>query len=197
MANDTGGLVRMNDRDRYAATLFAPADVRPRLFALHGFDLALADVARTTTEVPIGLIRLAWWRDAVAGAPVAGEPLLGAIFATGLDRRPLARLAEAHMDWLEGGDHPGAKLFGIAAALLGEGDDAAIATAGRYWAAGQAARAGRQVTAVRPPGRYPVRLRPVTALAAVARRDITGRREPRGTAGRQLAMLRHMLTGRI
>jgi phytoene synthase len=197
MDDDTGGLVRMNDRDRYAATLFAPADVRPRLFALHGFDLALADVARTTTEVAIGLIRLAWWRDAVAGSPPAGAPLLAAVHAAGLDALSLVRLAEAHMDWLEGGEHPGARLFAIAAALLGEHDEAAIAEAGRYWGAGQSARAGRTVTAARPAGRYPSRLRPVTALAAVARRDIAGRCEPRGTAGRQLAMLRHMLTGRI
>lgn len=201
--SETEAIVRREDRDRYVATLFAPAPARPRLFALHAFDLALAGVVRTTTEPQIGMIRLAWWRDSVEGAserPVAGQPVLAAVAAVGLDTAPLTALAEAHMDVLDGADigESGAALFRCAAALLGAEGAAGLGDAGRFWAQASARRRGAEV-AVSPLHRlrFAPGARPVTALAAVARRDAAGRREPRGTAGRQFAILRHVLTGRL
>ena len=194
--DDTIAAVRAGDRDLYVATLLAPAAARPALFALYGFDLALADVVRTTSEAPIGLIRLAWWRDAVAGPPIAGQPLLAAVRETAIEPAALAKLAEAHMDWLEGNARPGALLFQLAGQLL-DASSEGLEAAGSYWAAGQAARQGAVVAAEPPMTRFSAAARPVTALAAIAARDLAGRREPRGSVGRQLAAFRHMLTGRI
>lgn len=198
-ASNPAAEVHASDRDRYFATLFAPVSVRSCLFALHAFDLALTDVVQTTSETHLGLIRLAWWRDAVSGPPIAGQPLLAAIRDAGLDGDELARLAEAHMDWLEGGERPAGVLFEVGASLLGADADPSLELAAKTWSAGQDARGGHQpVSPVeRRPGRVPARIRPLTALAVAARRDLAGKREPRGSAGRQLAMLRHMLTGRI
>ena len=57
--------VRSNDGDRYLATLFAPADKRPFLFALYAFNLEIARVRETIHETMAGEIRLQWWRDVV------------------------------------------------------------------------------------------------------------------------------------
>lgn len=194
--------VRLGDRDRYVATLFAPAHVRDALFALHAYDLALAEVARTTTEPHIGMIRLAWWRDTVRelrAKPVAGQPVLAALGGTDLDPEALAQLAEAHMDVIDGADlgESGAGLFLLAASLLGAAEDDSVAEAGCFWARANARRQGAEVEVSSPARvRFGSALRPITALAAVARRDAAGKREPRGSAGRQFAVLRHMLTGR-
>jgi phytoene synthase len=196
--SETEAIVRAEDRDRYVATLFAPATARPQLFALHAFDLALADVVRTTTEPQIGMIRLAWWRDSVQDARTS-EPVLAAVAAAALDTGGLAALAEAHMDVLDGAEigESGAQLFGCAAVLLGAESGAELAEAGRFWAQANARRWGAQVAVSRPDKmRFAPAIRPVTALAAVARRDAAGKREPRGAAGRQFAILRHVLTGK-
>lgn len=195
-------IVRAEDRDRYVATLFAPAAARPQLFALHAFDLALAEVVRTTTEPQIGMIRLAWWRDSVERVrekPITGEPVLAAVAAAALDTGGLAVLAEAHMDVFDGAEigESGAQLFRCAAALLGAEDEAGLADAGRFWAQANARRRGAEAAVSMPDRmRFSPPVRPVTALAAVARRDAAGKREPRGAAGRQFAILRHVLTGR-
>jgi len=48
------------------------------LFAL---DRRLADCWRLTNEPMIAQIRLAWWRDALAGDAASGEPLLASLMA--------------------------------------------------------------------------------------------------------------------
>ncbi len=196
-------IVRAEDRDRYVATLFAPAAVRPALFALHAYDLALADVVRTTTEAQIGLIRLAWWRDSVETLhekPIVGQPVLAAIAEVRLAAEPLAALAEAYMDVLEGSDasESGACLFRAAAVVLGVELGESIAEAGRFWAQASVRRGdSAAAVAALPRMHFASGIRPITALAAVARRDAAGKREPRGTAGRQFAILRHIFTGRV
>jgi phytoene synthase len=59
--------VREQDRDRYLATLFAPAAARDALFALYAFDQEIARARRIASEPMIALIRLQWWRDALDG----------------------------------------------------------------------------------------------------------------------------------
>jgi phytoene synthase len=61
------GLVRERDRDRYYATLFAPADKRPHLFALYAFSAEVARVRDAVSNPMPGEIRLQWWRDAIEG----------------------------------------------------------------------------------------------------------------------------------
>lgn len=194
--------VRAGDRDRYFASLFAPSAVRGALLSLHAYDLALAEVLRTASEPHIGLIRLAWWRDAVSALherPVAGQPVIAALAATGQDAPALAALAESYMDRIDGDDSTdcGGLLFSIAARLLGSDSNEDVRAAGRYWAAANRLRGGGVAD---PPDlphvRFAPTLRPITALGSASRRDFAGKREPRGALGRQFAMLRHALTGR-
>ena len=63
MADACVDLVRTHDRDRYIATLFAPDDVRPHLFALYAFGLEIARIPVLVSEPMIGEIRLQWWLD--------------------------------------------------------------------------------------------------------------------------------------
>ena len=57
--------IRIHDRDRYLATLFAPTDCRDELFAIYAFDHEIAKVRRLVREPMAGLIRLQWWREAL------------------------------------------------------------------------------------------------------------------------------------
>jgi NADH dehydrogenase [ubiquinone] 1 alpha subcomplex assembly factor 6 len=66
-------LVREQAPDRYLATLFAPRDAREALFALYAFDHEIGKVRRVVREPMAGLIRLQWWREALAAIP-AGRP---------------------------------------------------------------------------------------------------------------------------
>jgi 15-cis-phytoene synthase len=60
-------LVREADRDRYLATLFAPAAHRDALFALYAFNVEIARVRDLAREPIPGEIRLQWWREALSG----------------------------------------------------------------------------------------------------------------------------------
>src|SRR5450759_2967476 len=60
-------LVREADRDRYLATLFAPAEHRDALFALYAFNVEIARVRELAREPMPGEIRLQWWREMLSG----------------------------------------------------------------------------------------------------------------------------------
>jgi phytoene synthase len=78
-------LLREQDKDRYLAALFAPADARPALHALYAFDLETAQVARRVREPLAGEIRLQWWHDALSGATpeqTSGNPVAAAFLQT-------------------------------------------------------------------------------------------------------------------
>lgn len=60
------GLVRTNDPDRFLISLFYPAEVRAQLCALYAFNYEIAKTREVVTDTHIGLIRLQWWRDALA-----------------------------------------------------------------------------------------------------------------------------------
>ena len=57
-------LVREADKDRYLASLFAPADRRPQLHALYAFNIEVARVRELAREPMAGEVRLQWWREA-------------------------------------------------------------------------------------------------------------------------------------
>jgi phytoene synthase len=73
LANRLAVSVRTADPDRYFSTLFAPAALRPCLFALYALNAELARVAQTVREPMLGAIRLEWWRETVEGA-AKGNP---------------------------------------------------------------------------------------------------------------------------
>lgn len=59
-------LVRAHDYDRYLLSLFAPISARPHLWALFAFNYEIAKTREVVSDTTIGLIRLQWWRDAIA-----------------------------------------------------------------------------------------------------------------------------------
>jgi phytoene synthase len=66
-------LVRASDPDRYLSTLFAPATLRPHLYALYAFNVEIARVAENVREPMLGAIRLEWWRETIEQAKL-GKP---------------------------------------------------------------------------------------------------------------------------
>jgi len=78
-------LVRAADRDRYVATLFAPADRRDGLFALYAFNAEIARVRDVAREPMPGEIRLQWWREVIEGersGEAAANPVAAALLVT-------------------------------------------------------------------------------------------------------------------
>lgn len=62
----SGNIVRQQDSDRFLLSLLMPARYRPALWALFAFNYEIAKTREVVTETQIGLIRLQWWRDAIA-----------------------------------------------------------------------------------------------------------------------------------
>jgi len=204
---------------------YVPAIVRPALATLFALDERLGGFVNRASEPVIGLMRLAWWRDALAAldqGPPPAEPLLETLAEIcgnyAISGQELARLAEGwegmldeEPDWIERHARDrGARLFALAARLLG-GADERIEPAGRGWAlvdaarrSGDFARARAALAAAREPleravaQRWPRRLRPLGMLAALAREDARGSVEtlsPPGSRRRLLRIMRHQLTG--
>jgi phytoene synthase len=97
-------LLRTGDPDRYWATMFAPADKRPFLFALYAFSFEIARVRDSVREAVMGEIRLQWWRDALQGearGDVRANPVAAAlddtIVAFRLPRQALVDLVDARV----------------------------------------------------------------------------------------------------
>src|SRR6185369_2100747 len=77
--------LRETDRDRYLATLFAPADRREVLFALYAFAAEIDRVRDLAREPMPGEIRLQWWREVVSGeraGEAAANPIAAALTET-------------------------------------------------------------------------------------------------------------------
>src|SRR5262245_16890650 len=96
-------LVRESNRDRYLATLFAPAEKRDALFALYAFDAEISRVRDLAREPMPGEIRLQWWREILLGeraSEAAGNPVAAAVMEglaqQGLSSDLLVDLLEAH-----------------------------------------------------------------------------------------------------
>ncbi|MGB3723833.1 MAG: squalene/phytoene synthase family protein [Pacificimonas sp.] len=179
---------------RHFACLFAPVSRRTALVNLHLLDLRLENAARDASELQIALIKLAWWRDALAELPdraQSGEPLLTALADAEVPGWPplLAALAEAHMDMAEGQEAGasgrGAALFRAAGRLLSEagdpGSETYLTSAGEAW--------GRRERHTGPPADRS--MRPITALARIADE------KSRSPSREQLAIMAHILTGRL
>lgn len=183
------------------------------------FDLdnALADVVARATEPALGAIKLAWWRERLAAldaGEVPAEPRLRAAAAELLPRGITGvTLAELTDGWatlleeapdLERMGAGGARLFAIASQLLGNADPL-IEAAGRLYRQEQVAR--RDLTSLQWPmdelhqlagHRFAPKLRPLTALAALAARDAKRLDvEQEATPGRSWALIQHRITGRI
>jgi phytoene synthase len=96
-------LVRTFDKDRYLASLFAPAAARAHLFALYAFAHEIARVREAAREPLPGEIRLQWWRDVLDGegrGEVSANPVAAALLDTvarcALPEERLVALIDAH-----------------------------------------------------------------------------------------------------
>jgi phytoene synthase len=96
-------LVRAADKDRYLATLFAPADRRGPLSALYAFANEIGTIRDRAREPMPGEIRLQWWRDVVngeRGGEASANPVAAALMETvarfALPAPRLLDLIEAH-----------------------------------------------------------------------------------------------------
>src|SRR5262245_10524339 len=89
-------IVRGADKDRFLATLFAPANRRGALFALHAFNAEVARTREMIREPMAGEIRLQWWRDALehpGSGEARGHPVASALLDTVIRYRlPAERL---------------------------------------------------------------------------------------------------------
>lgn len=95
-------LVRHGDKDRFLATLFAPAERRDHLYALYAFDVEVAKVHKKVSDALPGEVRLQWWCEALAGCghgEVGRHPVAAALLETlerfALPVEPLIDLVEA------------------------------------------------------------------------------------------------------
>lgn len=149
--------VRRDDNDRFLTALFAPADVRPALYALYAFNIEIAKVAETVSEPLIGRIRLQWWRDALEaifdGRPAprhaVAESLADAIGAREFSHDRFMRLIDGRErdldpdppstlgDLIDYADATSAALVDLALDAAGGADDATRA-AGRQVGIGYA-----------------------------------------------------------
>ncbi|MGA7390639.1 MAG: phytoene/squalene synthase family protein [Pseudolabrys sp.] len=94
-------LVREVDRERYLATLFAPAGYRNALFALYAFNVEISRVRDFARESMPGEIRLQWWREIFLGEraeEAASNPTAAALLETlgQYNRERLIALIDAH-----------------------------------------------------------------------------------------------------
>jgi len=203
-------------RDRDLVRLYWPVELRPAFDALFAIDDALAEVVMTSTQPALGAIRLAWWREALQrldANPPPPEPRLRAAAAEllprGISGSMLAELEDGWTALLD--EQPdseriaerGARLFKMGSKLL-DASDSRLESAGRLHAYQQVVRA-RLIDTQYPTGemwtlarhRFPRRLRPLTALARLAARDVKQAPgiEPEATPGRAAALLSHRLFG--
>jgi 15-cis-phytoene synthase len=95
-------LVRTFDRDRFVATLFAPAEQRGALHALYAFNAEVTRVRDVAHTALPGEIRLQWWSDVVnrqRDDEAQANPVAAALIATieryGLGQEKLTDLIEA------------------------------------------------------------------------------------------------------
>jgi 15-cis-phytoene synthase len=93
-------LVRRADRDRFLASLFAPAEHRGALHALYAFNIEIARVREVAREVLPGEIRLQWWREVIDGErseEAQANPVAAALLDT-IERYRLAPLFSTLID---------------------------------------------------------------------------------------------------
>lgn len=201
-------------RDRDLVRLYWPVELRPAFDALFAIDDTMGEIVATASQPALGAIRLAWWREALVRldtAPPPPEPRLRAVavhlIPRGIGGAMLSGIEDSWATLLD--ERPdmqrisirGERLFAMAARLLGT-DHEDLDEAGRFYGGVDASRRGYfdlvrgDVVIGRTP--FPSALRPLTALAALAFRDVKRGGppyEPEATPGRAWTLLKHRLFG--
>jgi phytoene synthase len=172
----------------------------------------MAEVVARSTQPALGAIKLAWWRERLEEldqGKVPAEPRLQAaaveLLPRGISGSELAELEDGWLTLLE--ETPdaeralsrGAKIFALAARLIGNEPPAFLDAMGRLYGAGSLHRLGLapEGAGVTTPFKSAAScFRRLTGLAVLAKRDLQ-RLEAEGTPGRAWALLKHRLTGRF
>lgn len=216
----------LSDPERELSLSYAAVAIRPHLRTLWMLDERFGAIVAGTTEAMIGEMRLLWWREAIATSDegAKAEPLLeqvaGAITATGSDAAEWGAMAEGWhaliQEPLETGElerfaaKRGGLLFGLSSRLLTGEAEPFVVEAGRGWAladlscrindaevASKARAMAKQIFDETGQIFWPRQLRPLGALAVLARRDAdTANPRRQGSPGRVARMAWHRLIGR-
>jgi phytoene synthase len=183
---------------------------------LFDIDDAMGDVVARATQPALAAIKLAWWRERLEELDqglVPAEPRLEAaareLLRRGISGTEVAKIERGWAIFLDAdrdlmlAEDRGAELFSLGGRLLGQAHDLLI-PAGRLFAGVDYARRNLRVIGRSDSAmgrvRFPRSLRPLTALTALAVRDLARGGppfEPEATPGRALALLHHRWTGRV
>jgi phytoene synthase len=213
------------DPERALAVAYAPAWARAGLRALFALDERFGQVIASTSEPMIGLMRLAWWREALEKLdrdPAPAEPLLRQladhILPRGVTGAMLAAIEDGWAALIDGepdtdaiarhGRERGRNLFAAGASMLGA-DTARLAEAGEIWALtdlgyrhsdaqvrATALAQARQLIAGLSRERWPKPARPLAALLALAIDDARTGKRIQGSPRRLFRVLALRLKGR-
>lgn len=212
------------DPERELALSYAKKAARSHLRTLWSVDERFGSIVAGTTEATIGEMRLLWWREALATASdhAAVEPLLEQVALSlgesGADGTEWGKMAEGWFallqDPLELSDlerfaaERGGRLFALSASLLADQVPAWVPDFGRTWAladlscrirdedvADQARILAADMLASSRGRKWPRALRPLGALAVLARRDVGRSNRQQGSPARVLRMIYHNITG--
>jgi len=175
----------------------------------------MGDVVVRSTQPALAAIKLAWWRERLEEldqGKVPAEPRLQdaarELLPRGITGASLAQLEDGWVALLEEVPNTsralnrGAVLFRLGTRLLGADiDGRTISLLGTLYAVADLRRRGLGVFQLPETGnlKVPRSVRPLTSLAALARRDLRRGQslEPEATPGRAWTLLRHRLTGRL
>ena len=199
-------------KDRDLVRLYWPVELRASFDALMALDDAMAEVVVGASQPALAAITLAWWREALERLdtlPPPAEPRLQAVarllLPRGISGHDLSKLETGWAGLLHdeaGGAEAslrGRSLFKLAARLLGRRD--ADGSGELFGRADLLRRSGESRWRGEVPSRSWVTgpLRPLTALDALARRDLLSCTaiEPEATPQRAWTLLHHRWTGRI
>ena len=192
-------------------------DLRPAFEALFQVDAAMADVVARATQPALGAVKLAWWRERheeLDQGKVPAEPRLAAaeseLLSKGISGSELAQLEVGWATLFDQTPDPklvaerGSVLFDMGGRLLGRSDER-LADAGALYSLVAVGRRGlpELMGHARSYGkrlarhRFERRIRPLTALARLASRDLKQGEpfEEEGIPPRLAAMLRHRWSG--
>jgi len=213
------------DPERALAVAYAPRPARAALTALFALDERFGQIVASTSEPMIGLMRLAWWREALEKLdrdPAPAEPLLRTladhVLRLGITGEQLAAIEDGWAALIDGeadegaiarhGRERGGNLFAVASTILVT-DDRRLPAAGEVWALAdlgfrhsksdvRVAARRRAVLLARSitDGGWPSAARALAALYALAKRDAERGERRQGAPARLLRMLALRLIGR-
>lgn len=118
--------LRAYDYPAYISGIFAPNDKRQAIWAVFALHTELSRIASLVKEPMLGLIRLQWWRDEIAGTP--RTPLTKLLAQLQLPEDSLLAMINAHeadFEQIEHLDHAAQAfmpLFQLQAKILNSAD---------------------------------------------------------------------------